>query len=85
MREIAPDRDAFANFLDLGCGTGQVGEVIGEVYRMEREVGVDVSGRMVGVARGKGVYDELAHGDASDYLAANRAAFDLIKIGRAHV
>jgi predicted TPR repeat methyltransferase len=78
LREIAPDRDSFTAFLDLGCGTGLIGEVIGEVYRMDREVGIDVSSRMITVARAKGVYDELIHGDANGYLAANRAAFDLI-------
>jgi len=78
LREIAPDRGAFTDFLDLGCGTGVIGETVGEVYRMDREVGVDVSAKMLAVAKSKGVYDELIHAHAGVYLAANRGAFDLI-------
>ena len=71
--------------VDLGVGTGLVGQVVRPWAR--RLVGVDLSPRMVEQARGKtrqpgksALYDELVLAEASDYLGARerRAAVDLI-------
>jgi predicted TPR repeat methyltransferase len=78
LREVEPNRDAFRAFADLGCGTGVVGESVGEYYRIDREVGVDVSRKMIEVARSKGVYDEFVRRDAQEYLTAHPDSFDLI-------
>ena len=73
---VAPGR-SFACALDLGCGTGLAGvSVRGRVGRLE---GVDLSAAMIERARGRGLYDALAAGDAVERLAAApRGAFDLI-------
>ncbi|MCB1382274.1 MAG: methyltransferase domain-containing protein [Notoacmeibacter sp.] len=51
----------FRSMMDLGCGTGLMGE------RMRRDVsflaGVDLSGEMLRQASAKGVYDLLDHAD----------------------
>jgi predicted TPR repeat methyltransferase len=58
----------FAEMLDLGCGTG----LAGAAFRphVARLVGVDLSDRMVAVARAKNIYDRLGIGDALQFLQA---------------
>jgi predicted TPR repeat methyltransferase len=65
--------------LDLGCGTGLMGQGIRLIAR--RLVGVDVSAGMLQKARARGIYDELLHDDLVAGLAKMTAAgrtFDLI-------
>jgi predicted TPR repeat methyltransferase len=61
--------------IDLGCGTGLVGGLIRGWAR--RIVGVDLSQRMLELAKQTGKYDELVHAELSTALRARRAAFDL--------
>jgi predicted TPR repeat methyltransferase len=63
--------------LDLGCGTGLVGEELRP--RAKRIVGVDLSRNMVERARDRGVYDEVVQADVLQFLTATRATtFDLV-------
>lgn len=62
--------------VDLGCGTGLVGEQIqGFCARLE---GVDLSKRMLGEARRKGLYDGLVHEELVVLLAADRGGIGLM-------
>jgi predicted TPR repeat methyltransferase len=56
-----------ADVLDLGCGTGQVGLALG--VRAHRVVGVDLSQKMLALARVRNVYAELHHHEITAYLA----------------
>lgn len=62
--------------LDLGCGTGLMGE------RLRRSAsfieGVDLSGEMIDVAAKKGIYDRLVKGELTAHLAAHPGGIDLI-------
>nr|HMQ58823.1 tetratricopeptide repeat protein [Rhizobiaceae bacterium] len=66
---------AYRHALDLGCGTGLMGE------RLRRAVsfleGVDLSAGMLREAEVKGVYDRLRHGDAFATTEAVPAHADL--------
>ena len=68
--------DGFARALDLGCGTGLMGE------RLRRHVsfleGVDLSQAMLAETARKGLYDGLEKGELSAALAARREALDLV-------
>lgn len=66
----------FKRVLDLGCGTGLMGEAVRG--RAEELVGVDLSEKMVETARRKQVYDRLAVADLAYFLAAEPEPFDLI-------
>jgi predicted TPR repeat methyltransferase len=67
----------FARAIDLGCGTGLMGEVLRS--RVDDLTGIDLSAQMVAVAGKKGIYDRLAAGDALAFLAAEPAgSADLI-------
>jgi predicted TPR repeat methyltransferase len=60
--------------LDLGCGTGLVGN---EIKKMcSYLVGVDVSNSMLNKAKKKAIYDDLIYGDITDYLKATNLNFD---------
>jgi predicted TPR repeat methyltransferase len=69
----------FDAMLDLGCGTGLAGAAFRPLVR--RLAGVDLSERMVAVARGKKIYDQLAVADAVAFLhgeARERRQYALI-------
>ena len=62
---------SFARAIDLGCGTGLGGAVLRPLA--DTLTGVDLSSRMVAVARGKNLYDHLFVGDVVLHLAAEPA------------
>jgi predicted TPR repeat methyltransferase len=63
--------------LDLGCGTGLVGEALSG--RARRLVGVDLSPRMLETAKRRGCYAELHEADIEQWLAqCPDAAFDWV-------
>jgi predicted TPR repeat methyltransferase len=67
----------FEAALDLGCGTGLGGAAFRPLT--DRLVGVDLSPRMIEVARRKNLYDHLAVGDLLEFVGhADPDAFDLM-------
>jgi predicted TPR repeat methyltransferase len=69
----------FDDMLDLGCGTGLAGAAFRPLVR--RLAGVDLSERMVAMARAKTIYDRLEIGDLVQFLqteARERRAYSLI-------
>jgi predicted TPR repeat methyltransferase len=62
--------------LDLGCGTGLVGQKFTTLCRSM--TGVDISARMLEAAHHKGLYDSLHNAEIIEYLNnCPRASFDL--------
>jgi predicted TPR repeat methyltransferase len=78
LREAVTKRGTrFGAMLDLGCGTG----LAGAAFRPHVDwlVGVDLSPKMIEVARGKGLYDKLLVGDIAQHLTEqDAAAFHLV-------
>jgi len=64
------------NCLELGCGTGLVGEKISKQNIII--VGVDLSENMLQIAKQKDVYDELHCVDIEKFLTVETRTFDLI-------
>jgi predicted TPR repeat methyltransferase len=62
--------------LDLGCGTGMVGEAVQPHAR--RIVGVDLSQTMLEHSAAKQVYQELHRADIAEFLGVSKEQFDLI-------
>ncbi|MEZ4437523.1 MAG: tetratricopeptide repeat protein [Polyangiaceae bacterium] len=65
--------------LDLGCGTGLLGERLRP--RLRQLVGVDLSPAMVARARERAIYDRLVVASLEDYLGGDDVAgapFDLV-------
>ena len=75
LARVAPAR-RFDRALDLGCGTGLLGAVLRP--RVDVLEGVDLSPRMIGLARARGVYDALHEADVVEHLALTHARFDLV-------
>ncbi|PTE10263.1 methyltransferase domain-containing protein [Mesorhizobium helmanticense] len=73
IRAARPGRFRLA--IDLGCGTGLMGQRLRPIA--DRLEGYDISARMLGKARAKGVYDHLAKADLQDFSHAGERA-DLV-------
>lgn len=67
------------DIVDLGCGTGLCGEVLKPMARSL--IGVDLSEKMLAVAAGKHIYDELVLADIVSFLKNKQQAFDLMVAG----
>jgi predicted TPR repeat methyltransferase len=67
---------ASLSVLDLGCGTGMVGEVL-KPYAREL-VGVDLSQAMLDQSAAKQIYRQLYKSDITDFLLGCREQYDLI-------
>jgi predicted TPR repeat methyltransferase len=67
---------ANGSVLDLGCGTGLVGEALRP--RAGRLTGVDLSPHMLARAQAKGVYDELHEAEILAFLGAFEARYDAV-------
>ena len=66
----------FHTVLDLGCGTGLMGEaMIGQCYEI---IGVDLSDEMLKRAEEKQLYAALHCGEVEDWLSHSKQSFDLI-------
>lgn len=69
--------DGAARLLDLGCGTGLVGEALYD--SVDHAVGVDLSERMIEIADEREVYDELYVAEIGLFLEESEALpFDLV-------
>lgn len=66
----------WARLLDLGCGTGLLGESLRD--RVGHAVGVDLSEGMLEMAEEKEAYDALFRGDALAFLNGTDERWDLI-------
>ena len=68
--------DAVKQIIELGCGTGLLGNLIAREMPSAILHGVDISQRMVDIARerktsaGTGVYSKVVHGDALEYITS---------------
>ncbi len=68
--------DGSLDVLDLGCGSGWCGPLFRPYAR--RLVGVDLSPRMLAIAAGKRVYDELIEAGITEYLARAAGGIDVV-------
>ena len=64
--------------LDLGCGTGLVGEAFRDFAQGSELDGIDISPRMLEEANARGIYANLILGDLETVLAEPGALYDLI-------
>ena len=64
--------------LDLGCGTGLVGDAFKDLARGGRLDGIDIAPKMIEATRARGIYDELILGDLEAVLHAGGPAYDLM-------
>ena len=74
LEQVAPNA-RFARVLDLGCGTGLMGEAIRA--RADWLGGCDLSPAMVAKAKDKTIYDDLKAESLLDYLRGKNAALVL--------
>jgi len=75
LRNLAPAAASLA-ILDLGCGTGLVGEAASPYARLL--AGVDLSRAMLDLAAAKQLYHQLHKSDIADFLSASPDQYDVI-------
>jgi predicted TPR repeat methyltransferase len=68
--------DACLDILDIGCGTGLMGQGLRALKRTL--TGVDLSPQMLDAARRRGIYDRLIKSDIVAFLSTLTDQFDLI-------
>ena len=78
---VWPEAKTALRILDLGCGTGLVGDLFKDWAAGGRLDGIDISPRMIEVARKRGIYDDLALGDLQQMLTEPGEIYDLILAG----
>jgi predicted TPR repeat methyltransferase len=66
LSRVSGDR-SFRRALDLGCGTGLMAKAL--EGRVQAVLGVDLSERMLDIARRTGLYSQLDTADCTDWLA----------------
>lgn len=75
---VAPPKQEWF-ILDIGCGTGLCGELFKPAAK--KLIGIDLSNKMLDIAKQKNIYDELIVGDFNQYLATHENKFNLIVAG----
>jgi len=65
----------FNNAVELGCGTGLLGEHL--VRFCQTLIGVDISKKMLDVAKAKNIYDNTINMDISEFLMQDSGVYDL--------
>ncbi len=68
--------DARLDILDIGCGTGLMGDGLRPLKRTL--TGVDLSSNMLEQARRRGIYDRLVESDIVAFLKSQNERFDLV-------
>lgn len=66
------------HILDLGCGTGLCGEKIKKFASMRGLIGVDLSEKMLEIAKSKKIYAELVCDDLCHYMENSEYFFNVI-------
>jgi predicted TPR repeat methyltransferase len=72
-RDVLGEEARGFDVFDGGCGTGLCGEKFRPMAR--HLVGVDISAEMIKLARQKGIYEVLIHGELCEVLARHAGAF----------
>ena len=75
LAPLLEERTDKPDILDAGCGTGLCGPLLRPLAA--RLVGVDLSEKMVELARERGTYDELVVGDLCAFMRSRPLTFDV--------
>lgn len=67
--------------LDLGCGTGLCTQAVQEYFPNEEYYGVDISERMLEIAKRKGIYKELTADDINNFVETDENIYHAIIAG----
>lgn len=64
--------------LDLGCGTGLLGQALIKQFNIESLTGVDLSTKMLKKSKDKKIYNLLYKADILEYLQSDNESYDTI-------
>ncbi len=72
------ERETFNTVLDLGCGTGLLGQELNKLFKIQDLIGLDLAKNMLSKSEQKGVYQQLHNIDIEEYLRTTDDKYDLI-------
>lgn len=78
VSQFIKDKNTPLSILDLGCGTGLIGEKLDFNKEIDLLIGVDLSEKMLKLCKNKKVYNELVFNDIENYLLSEKRQFDII-------
>ena len=78
LHEMRADKACIPAVLDLGCGTGLMGQALAPHFRVTRLVGIDLSANMLREAEKRALYSEVIQGDIAAVLSGRDEPFNLI-------
>ncbi|HSX20232.1 MAG TPA: methyltransferase [Gammaproteobacteria bacterium] len=78
LSKIFPVDKSFATVLDLGCGTGLLGEELLQYFKINHLAGVDLSKGMLEQCSAKKIYHALHNQSLIEYLQQTTAEIELI-------
>ena len=64
--------------LDAGCGTGLCGKFLKKYSRFGKLIGVDLSEKMLEIAQGKNLYNQLICNDINSFMDGCDSVYDVI-------
>lgn len=76
VKELCGDDCRFDSVVDLGCGTGLTGEALRACAN--KLTGIDISEKMIGIAKEKKCFDRLYCGDLAAVLDREKETYDLL-------
>lgn len=78
MRSLAGAPSTVESILDLGCGTGLLGQEFATHYKPQQLIGVDLAPNMLAKSQAKNIYSELHTADLTEYLRQSNHQHDII-------
>jgi predicted TPR repeat methyltransferase len=75
LGQCLPKDHRFSRVVDLGCGTGLSGQAFHDMAH--HLIGIDISAKMLQMARDKDIYHDLIHGDVCEELQLLPGLYDL--------
>ena len=78
LKETYASKKQKLAILDVGCGTGLCGSLLAKYADAKKLDGVDISEKMLEVAKAKKIYSNLICDDLENYLKTSKKNYDLI-------
>lgn len=78
MRTLISNKTVIENVIDLGCGTGLLGQELTKNFVINNLIGVDLSPNMLEISKVKNIYQGLHNMDLIEYLRMTQPGIDLI-------
>jgi len=78
ITEVISPRSSIDSVLDLGCGTGLLGQALKDQFQIRHLVGVDLASNMLVKSRARNIYNTLYNAELLQHLQNSNDLYDVI-------